>query len=322
MVLDTIGGRRYGSAVDAQPTQESTGGALFVTRHFVRAMRPVQWVKNVFVFAPLVFGMQLTHGSIALAASITFAFFCLISSAVYFVNDLVDRELDARHPTKRFRPIASGALPAEVARAGAGLLCFGALAGAALLDWRVSVVLGAYFLLNVAYSLRLKQWPYIDITCIALGFLMRVAAGGLATNIPVSGWLLLCTFLLASLLGLGKRKHELLAVHRDGPQESTRSVLEHYRVAHIDWVMAGLAVVTVLSYTAYTLAPSTIAWFQTGSLVWSVPFVVFGLFRFYVLVGDHSEAQSPTDTMVRDLPFLLNMGGWFLFITAALYFQW
>ncbi len=303
-------------------SRSSGVGLFFVARQLFKAMRPVQWVKNVFVFAPLVFGLQLTHTPSLWAAASTFVLFSLISSAVYLLNDILDRESDARHPTKQFRPIASGALPLDIARISSVVAASVALIGAAFLDWRVAVVLLSYLLLNIAYSVRLKRWPFIDITCIAMGFLLRVLAGGFAIAVPVSVWLLMCTFLLASLLALGKRRHELMAVHRNGRTETTRAVLEHYRAEHIDWVMRILTVVTVSCYGAYTLAASTVAQFQTNSLVYSVAFVVLGLLRFHQLVGNHGEAQSPTDTMVRDAPFLVNVGAWAIFVTALIYFQW
>lgn len=293
-----------------------------VLRHFVKAMRPVQWVKNVFVLAPLVFGLRLFDGLSLALAGLTFVLFSLISSAVYLLNDLSDREADARHPTKRFRPIASGALPADIARFGMVALLVGGLCGAMLFDWRVALVLTGYFAMNVAYTSQLKHYAFVDIGCIALGFLLRVLAGGLAIEVPVSGWLLACTFLLASLLALGKRHHELRAVVETGKTAGTRKVLERYRVSHIEGVMRVLAVVTVCSYAAYTLSASTIANFGTSSLIWSVPFVAVGLLRYSQLVGRHTEAQSPTDTMVRDLPFLLNIGLYSVFITAVIYFQW
>lgn len=287
-------------------------------RHFLKAMRPVQWVKNVFVLAPLVFGLELDSLASGTRAGVAFALFCLVSSAVYLLNDISDREADARHPTKCRRPIASGALPVDTARIGVGVLVALSLAGGLVLDWRVSTVLGGYFLLNVAYTARLKNIAYVDIACIALGFLLRVLAGGLATGVTVSVWLLACTFLLASLLALGKRRHELLAVQSKGP-ENTRAVLEYYRVHHIDWVIWGLAVVTVLSYTLYTMSESTRVHFGTNRLVWSVPFVLFGIIRFAQLMQRHDDAQSPTDTMVRDAPFLVNVLAWAVFVTTIIY---
>ncbi len=289
-------------------------------RELLRASRPVQWVKNVFVFAPLIFGLRLLDPVSVERAALVFAFFCLVSSAVYLLNDLVDREADARHPTKCRRPIASGRLPVPTARVGMiGALLLGVSLGAAL-DWRVGVVLLGYFGLNVAYSLELKRHAFIDIACIALGFLLRVVAGGLAISVPVSAWLFVCTFLLASLLALGKRRHELVTVLQNGKTAGTREVLERYRREHIDLVLRMLAIVTVVSYTAYTVSPLTVAHFHTRALVFSVPFVALGLWRFFHLVGAHAEAQSPTDTMVRDVPFLMNIGAYVATVTVIIYY--
>lgn len=308
--------------MDAHPSESAAGGVLSVVREFVKAMRPVQWVKNVFVFAPLVFGLRLLDTPSLGLAAVAFSLFCLVSSAVYLLNDLMDRHHDARHPTKRFRPIASGRLPVEVARAGIALLLAAGVFGALAFDWRVALVLGGYFALNAGYSLQLKHYAFIDIACIATGFLLRVLAGGFAIAVPVSGWLLACTFLLASLLALGKRKHELLAVAQNGRAPGTRAVLDRYRVHHIDWTLRVLSVVTVASYALYTLSETTVAHFGTRGLVLSVPFVAIGLWRFFRLVAEHAEAQSPTDTMVRDVPFLLNVGAWAVVVTATIYFRW
>lgn len=298
-------------------------GALLVGRHFLKAMRPVQWVKNVFVLAPLVFGLKLSDGA-TLARALLAAFaFSLVSSAVYVLNDLADREQDARHPTKRKRPIASGALPLEVAKLGVAALVAASLGLGAVLDLGLVGVLAGYFLLNVAYTLRLKHIAFVDIACISLGFLLRVVAGGIATRIDVSVWLFVCTFLLASLLALGKRRHELVGVHRSpGGSGSTRAVLDQYRVEHIDWAMRITAVITVLSYGLYAMSDSTVAHFGTRSLVYSVPFVLFGIFRFNQLVARHDDAQSPTDTMVRDVAFLANGFLFSVYITLVLYLGW
>lgn len=306
--------------MDAQPS-DSTPRIIDVTRHLIRAMRPVQWVKNVFVLAPLVFGLALLDGGALLLSSITFAMFCLISSAVYLLNDISDREADRRHPTKKNRPIASGALSVEVARLAMAFLVLFSLGGALLIDWRVALVLGSYFVLNVAYTMQLKRIAFVDITCIALGFLLRVVAGSLAIGVEASGWLLACTFLLASLLALGKRRHELMVVHREGKSGSTRAVLDSYRVTHIDFVVRALAVVTIVSYTLYTISDATVAHFGTSTLVYTVPFVFFGLYRFSTLVGRVTDAQSPTDTMVRDVPFLLIVGTWAVLSTTVIYLQ-
>ena len=308
-----------GSESGARVVRHGLFGAFDLARHLLKAMRPVQWVKNVFVLAPIVFGLRLFDASSLLLAGLAFMCFCLVSSAVYLLNDIGDRDADAEHPTKRFRPIASGALPVDVARAAMVALLLLSVAIGALIQWSLAAVLVGYFALNVLYTTRLKRVPYVDIACISGGFLLRVLAGGLAIVVPVSGWLLACTFLLASLLGLGKRRHELAAVVVKGKGPSTRPVLEHYRTHHIDVVSRVLQVVTVLSYLAYTLSPTTVAHFKTSALVYTVPFVFFGIWRFGHLVERHTDAQSPTDTMVRDFAFLVNIGVYSAVLTILIY---
>jgi 4-hydroxybenzoate polyprenyltransferase len=188
-----------------------------------------------------------------------------------------------------------------------------------LLHWSVAIVLSAYLLNNVAYTLHLKHLAYIDIACIALGFLLRVLAGGMAIAVQASSWLLVCTFLLASLLALGKRRHELVVVLHQGECQGTRAVLRKYKLHHIDWAMRLLAAVTVVSYALYTLSPNTIAQFNTDQLVYSIPFVLAGLWRFNAIVRKDDNAQSPTDSMVRDLPFILNVLLWGIFVTVTIY---
>ena len=173
----------------------------------VRSLRPAQWVKNALVFAPLIFA-QHAFDRHALARSLAaFALFCLASGAVYLLNDLLDRESDRRHPVKRLRPIASGALPPAAAALAAVVIGAGALFTATLLDRRLALVLGIYLLLNLAYSRMLKHVVILDVMTIAAGFVLRVVAGGLAVGVPLSSWLLLCTSLLALFLGFGKRRH-------------------------------------------------------------------------------------------------------------------
>ena len=287
----------------------------------IRAMRPIQWVKNVFVFAPLVFGLRLLDPTSLGLASVSFLLFCLVSSAVYLLNDLVDREKDALHPTKRFRPIAAGTLPVDVAKSALAFILISTLIGGVLFDWRVGLVLFSYFGLNAGYSLQLKRWAFIDIACIAAGFMLRVVAGGVAIDVPLSGWLLACTFLLAMFLALGKRKHEMMAVDQKNPDVSTREVLKRYRMKHVDFVLRLLAVVVVFTYAAYTLSDITVSQFGTHALVYSVPFVMVGIWRYLAIVDKHSEAQSPTDTMVKDITFILNVAIWAVVVTAIIYFN-
>ena len=286
----------------------------------LRAMRPVQWVKNVFVLAPLVFSKQLTAQEPLKLSLVVFGLFCFVSSAVYLLNDIQDRELDVRHPVKKNRPIASGKLSLSTAWGAMILLSGSSIAGGFVINPSVGWTLAGYLFLNIMYTHGLKRVAYLDITCIALGFLLRVAAGGFAIQVHLSIWLLLCTFMLASLLGLGKRKHELESVSSDNASY-TRAVLAHYRSHHIDWVLRIAAFVTTGLYIAYTVSPSTVKQFQTVHLVWTAPFVLLGLWRYFVLVTRVTDAQSPTDTMVRDPLFVSNIVVWAIAVGLIVYWH-
>lgn len=292
-------------------------------RAFLVTMRPTQWVKNLFVMAPAVFAKahSLGHPEVFARAALATGVFILLSGAVYVMNDVLDVEKDRRHPIKRRRPIPSGALPIEQA-VGGGLLC---LAG----SWAASATLGpgflitalSYLVLNVAYSMALKHIAYLDVLSIALGFLLRVLAGSFAIGLAygeISIFLLLCTFLAALYLALGKRRHEL-ALLGNGVEESSRPALRRYRLPHLDLALRVLAGVTLVVYTFYTVAPQTRAYFGHAHLVWTVPFVAIGLWRFLWILGRPGDARSPTDAMVRDPWFVLNGLGYGLAAALAIY---
>ena len=286
----------------------------------IRSMRPIQWVKNVFVLAPLVFAKQLNERDPLLRSCLVFGLFCLVSSSVYLLNDIKDRALDARHPVKKYRPIASGRLPLPVASGAMLLFSCVSIALGFWLNPMVGLTLASYVVLNIFYTYGLKRIAYLDIACIASGFLLCVAAGGFAIDVHLSIWLLLCTFMLASLLGLGKRKHELQSVTNQ-QSSSTRAVLVHYQSHHIDWVLRIAAFVTTGLYIAYTISPSTVGQFGSSYLVWTAPFVLLGLWRYFVLVGRVTDAQSPTDTMVRDPIFVTNILLWAIVVGLIVYWQ-
>ncbi|HEX6885219.1 MAG TPA: decaprenyl-phosphate phosphoribosyltransferase [Planctomycetota bacterium] len=283
----------------------------------LRALRPHQWSKNLFVLAALVFAagehgleeaLARGHGWASLVA---FAAFCLASSAVYLVNDVLDVERDRAHPEKRKRPIASGqlAIPAALACAG---LCFAL--GLALAGWhgggRANVLLLAgYGLLNLAYSTRLKHVVLVDAFCIAAGFLLRLAAGGNAAEAEISRWAFLCTLFLALFLALNKRRAELGLLGEAGA--STRASLQHYTLGFLDQMVSVLAACTIVAYTMYTVDPETVRKFGTGAgLFWSVPFVAFGIGRYMVLVQSGRGGENPAR-------ILLGGDGWFLANTLA-----
>lgn len=292
----------------------STARAIVVT------LRPHQWVKNLFVVAPLVFSkhlFDLTYGLLTLGATLAF---CALSGAVYVFNDLRDLEADRVHPTKRHRPIASGQLAENTAIMVSMVLSVGALAGCAILSWKLALVALGYLLINLSYSLGLKRVAYLDVALIAAGFLLRVMAGAFVIAVPISTWLVACTGLLASLLGFGKRAHEmLLAARHDRDPGATRASLAGYSSSYLRWIMAALALATCAAYALYTQDHRTVAFFQTRQLIWTLPFCVFGIGRFLQLALWRPHAHSPTDAMLRDWPFLLNLGLWAVAVLLIIY---
>jgi decaprenyl-phosphate phosphoribosyltransferase len=286
----------------------------------LKSSRPHQWVKNLFVAAPLVFARRIDDVPALLHASVAVAGFCLISSAVYLLNDLVDVEKDRAHPLKRHRPIASGALSVNAARIAALLLAlvgFGLILSRGLLP---AAIAAAYLVQNVAYSFWLKHVPFVDVACIAAGFLLRVLAGAAAIPVEPSAWLLTCTLLLASFLGFGKRAHELrTSGSRGGGQ---RKVLDRYNPGVLRFLIYLLAGLTVLAYAMYTQSPHALDFFGTRRLILTLPFVVFGVFRFIWITHGKVDAESPTDSMLSDAPFMINLLGYAVAIVAIIYASW
>jgi decaprenyl-phosphate phosphoribosyltransferase len=295
------------------------GSLLWRIRGMIRTIRPHQWVKNLFVLAPIVFARELTRPTFILAALGAFAVFCLLAGAVYTLNDLVDVEADRVHPVKRHRPIASGRVPVALAKVMVGVLVASALGtalGVGVVYHRIAffVVALAYFLQNVAYSFRLKKVPYLDVGFIAFGFVLRVLAGGYATNTPISGYMIACTALLALFLGFGKRRHELAGANA----ERQRAALGGYspRVLTIALWVTGVA--SVGTYLAYTLDPP--AFFHNTPWLWVTTIhPLFGVVRFVELVIARPKAESPTQELLRDVPSVLNVVLWLIEVIAIIY---
>jgi decaprenyl-phosphate phosphoribosyltransferase len=283
----------------------------------VKTLRPHQWVKNLFVAAPLFFALRLFDPDSVMRTAAAVALFSLISGCVYVLNDLVDIEQDRLHPQKRHRPIAAGTLPHTVARAFLLLavpLCLGA---GAMLSPPYAAVLATYFVLNIAYSLRLKKIAYLDVSCIAVFFILRVLAGAFAIDVVASPWLLACTFLLAMFLGFGKRAHELAG---SAEADQQRSALASYNLTGLRWSLHVLAVLVVAVYVLYTRSEQTIETFGTEALVYTVPFPIIGILRFIRLVTTRPDAESPTEEMLKDPLFMLNFGLYVVTTGAILYF--
>lgn len=286
----------------------------------LRTLRPRQWVKNLFVAAALVFAKKLTDPALALRAGLAVLAFCLLSGAVYAFNDVRDLEADRRHPIKQHRPIASGALDRELALVMAAVLAAVALVGCAIMSWPLAAAATGYLANNLAYSLGLKRIAFLDVLLIAGGFLLRVWAGALAIDVPVSPWLLACTGLLACLLGFGKRAHELMqAEGSDRAAHDTRASLAGYRVRTLRLALALLAGATVVAYALYTQDDHTVGFFGTRALIVTVPFSAFGIFRFLQLALWRPREESPTDAVLRDWPFLVNLVAWGAVVVAIIY---
>lgn len=288
----------------------------------VRTMRPKQWVKNLFVAAPLVFSRHLDEPNYLIRTALAVLAFCALSGAVYSFNDVRDVAADRLHPTKQRRPIASGALSERAALIWSAVLAGGALAGCLLLGWELAALAAAYLAQNLLYSLGLKRIAFLDVGLITLGFLLRVLAGAAAIHVPASRWVLLCTALLALFLGLGKRGHELswaLRHRPEGAPAATRAALAGYRIEIVRVLMMVLAVGTCVAFIAYTLSPGTIEFFGTDDLVFVAPFVVAGVGRFLWLALWSAGDEPPTDAMLSDRWFLIAIAGATLTTLYAIY---
>ena len=271
-------------------------------------LRPAHWVKNVFVLAPLVFAQKLTDPEAVRLALLAFIAFCLASSAVYIFNDIRDRAEDRLHPLKRNRPLAAGTVSVQLAAVLAIAMAAGALGIAVGLGTGFLLVLTTYLVLNQLYSLGLKHVVILDVMIVSLGFVLRVIAGGLAIDVRVSAWLLLCTFFVALFLAFSKRRHELMLLANEASGQ--RPVLSHYSAAFLDQMINVVTASTVVAYALYSISPETIEKFHTRYLIYTIPMVLFGIFRYLYLIYQRQTGRNPTEAILRDLPFMINILVW------------
>lgn len=286
-------------------------------RPLVQSLRPAQWAKNLFVLAPLVFGDLLLVERAAARAFLALLAFCCASSAVYLINDLRDREEDRRHPLKRLRPLAAGTLGVPTATAAIVALAGAALAIAFYLGLPFAGILGAYLILNVLYTLWFKHMVILDVMSISLGFVLRVEAGAEATGVGVSRWLFLCTTFLALFLAFSKRRHEITLLA--GAASGQRPVLDHYSPAFLDQMINVVTASAVVSYALYAVAPETVRKFHTENLVFTIPLVLYGIFRYLYLMYQRPGERNPTEAILRDPPFLVNILLWGLAVLWIVY---
>jgi len=277
-----------------------------------KALRPQQWIKNLFIFAPLIFSQNIFNRALVLKSLLAFVAFCLVTSAHYLFNDLRDLEEDRLHPVKCKRPLAAGRLKKGTAVAAMVILGPAGLLLAALLNLNFFLITVAYLALQVAYSLWLKHIVILDVFVVAAGFLIRVVAGGLAIRVFLSSWLLICTTLLALFLAMGKRRHELVILEQNAT--SHRPILREYNIYLLDQMISVVTASTLVAYCLYTISDETVTKFGTRNLIFTVPFVLYGIFRYLYLIHQKAEGGTPETLILKDKPLLADL---FLWVAAA-----
>jgi 4-hydroxybenzoate polyprenyltransferase len=293
------------------PRRRGPGRALWVS------LRPHQWTKNLVVFAAIALSKHLFEAEPLVRAALAFVAFCGLSGTVYLINDVADVERDRLHPLKRLRPIASGEMQPRSAALFAAVLGLACLALSAALGPRFGACAVAYLALNLLYSFRLKEMVILDVLSISLGFVLRAVAGAVVIGALISEWLLVCTLLLALFLALAKRRHELTSL--TDLASGHRKILSEYSPYLLDQMISVVTASCLTAYAFYTLAPETVEKYKTDRLAWTIPFVLYGIFRYLYLVHQKEQGGSPTDILATDRPLLVNVALWVLTIVAIVY---
>ncbi|HQV69925.1 MAG TPA: decaprenyl-phosphate phosphoribosyltransferase [Thermoflexales bacterium] len=296
-------------------TSDSSFNAVNALRGLIKTMRPKQWIKNLFIFAALVFDGKLLNLSYFTATLIGFGAFCLISSSVYLINDIADVNADRQHPKKKNRAIPRGDLPIPLAWAAAGAITLIALGVGFTLNTGFGLVLLAYFALMLAYTFKLKHMVILDVLLIAVGFVLRVGAGvPLVDAERFSPWMFVCMFLLAMLLGFGKRRQEIVEL---GGGNATRAILDEYNIELLDQIIAIVTGGVIVAYAFYTFSSPAIP--DNHAMMASIPFVVYGLFRYLYLVHVKGQGGAPDEIALTDRPMQVDIILWGLVVVAAFY---
>lgn len=273
-------------------------------RLLLKTMRPKQWTKNIFVWAALIFDVKLFQAQPFLRTLLTFVLFCLISGAVYIINDLVDVEKDRLHPNKRNRPLASGALNPRVAAGVAALIVVASLPLALWIDRGLTLILYGYLLLMITYSFWLKNIVIVDVLTIAAGFVLRVGAGVAVVEAErFSPWIYFCTVLLALFLALGKRRQEIVLM--EDASSHTRAILAQYNLRFVDEMLSLVSASTVMAYALYTFSATNLP--ETHTMMLTVPFVLYGLFRYLYLIHVKGETDPPDVVVLKDRPLQVDV---------------
>ena len=292
---------------------------MIKSKYLLISLRVPHWVKNLFIFAALIFAQRLFVPEDLLKVLIAFILFSLVSSANYLINDIIDLPEDKEHPLKNRRPLASGKLPLWMAGTTIILLLGISIPFGFWLDKSFGWALSAYFLLGVSYSVFWKHLVILDVFAIAAGFILRVIAGGLVIHVFISGWLLLCTGLLSLFLGFSKRRHELILLGDAAPHH--RKVLTEYSPYFLDQMISIVTAATLLTYILYTMNPVTIAKYGTDKLIVTMPFVLYGIFRYLYLVHQKKTGGSPAKLLLTDFPLLINIVLWIFTAVTIIYYH-
>jgi 4-hydroxybenzoate polyprenyltransferase len=279
--------------------------------------RPAQWTKNLLVFAGVLFGRRLLDAHAVAEAIAAFVIFCALSGSVYLLNDIADRDADRQHPLKRLRPIASGAVSLPLAMGTAAILGAVSLASAFRLSAAFGTVAAVYLVLQTAYSHVLKNIVIVDVLTIAIGFVLRAVAGAVAVNVEISRWLFVCTILLALFIALAKRRHEIVLLAGDAV--SHRPILGEYSAYLLDQMIAVVTASTLISYVFYTISPETAEKFGTEWLGLTIPFPLYGIFRYLYLVHQREGGGSPADLLLTDRPLLACVALWAAAVAVIIY---
>ncbi len=283
-------------------------------RSAIVLLRPNQWIKNIVIFGALIFAREFTDWLKVSKAFYAFVIFCLLSSAIYIINDIVDRDSDRSHPLKKNRPLAAGVVSPLSAGAVAIVVAAIGLALASTMPRSFTYAALVFLAFNILYSLVLKKIVIIDVMAVAASFVIRAAAGSFAIAVPNSSWLIACTFLLALFIGFGKRRHETLTLGEDAA--SHRVSLKKYSPYFLDQLIGVVTASTVVAYTFYTLSPEIKQKLGVSHLELTIPFVLYGVFRYLYLIHQEEKGGSPTELLLSDIPILINIVLWFLSVMA------
>ncbi len=303
-------------AVSGRPSFAGAPGRT-VAANLLVSLRPGQWTKNLLVFAGVLFGQRLFDAGAVARSLAAFVIFCALSGAVYLLNDIADREQDRLHPLKATRPIASGALPVSTALAAAVALAAASLAAAFAIGVPFGLVAVAYIVLQALYSGPLKHIVIVDVLTLATGFVLRAVAGAVAVEVEISHWLLVCTLLLALFIALAKRRHEIVLLADDA--SSHRRILGEYSAYLLDQMIGVVTASTLIAYIFYTVSPETQEKFGTPWLGITIPFPLYGIFRYLYLVHRREGGGSPADLLLTDRPLLVCVALWAIAVALIIY---